>query len=287
MMLGEYAKSIRPLPVNAITTENVLTVLRPLWHAKPETASRVGQRIEAVLDAAKAQGHRLGDNPARWRGHLDKLLPPAKKLSRGHHAAMPFREVPGFVAKLRESPTTSNLALEFAVLTATRSGEVIGATWSEIDLQRGLWTVPAHRMKAGREHQVPLTSRMVEILEALPERAGLLFPGAKPGKPLSVMALAMALRRAGRGDVTVHGFRSAFRDWCGDETSFPRELAESALAHAIKDSTERAYRRSNALEKRRDLMAAWNSFLHDSGAEVIHLATHKRPVNNSEALLMA
>lgn len=278
MTLTEYAAPLRPLPLDDVTTEHVLAVLKPIWTEKPETASRVRARIESVFDAAKARGQRKGENPARWRGHLDKLLPAAKKLSRGHHAAMPYRDVPTFVAKLREAPTTSLRALEFTILTAARSGEIMGARWGEFDLVDKLWTVPADRMKAKAEHRVPLTPRMLAILDELrPDKVdpeALVFPGARPGRPtdtsrsaerpLSSMALAMALRRAGGTGYTVHGFRSSFRDWVGDETAFPREVAEAALAHTIKDATERAYRRATALEKRRELMRAWGSFLDGS-----------------------
>lgn len=276
MTLTEYAGPLRRKTVDAVTTEDVLGVLRPIWQAKPETASRVRGRIESVLDAARAQGHREGENPARWRGHLDKLLPARKVLARGHHAAMPYADVPEFVGKLRENPTISNLALEFTILTAGRSGEVMGATWAEIDVGKRLWSIPAERMKGGRVHQVPLTDRMIEILENMRERGGaFVFPGAKPDKPLSVMALAMAMRRAEVGHFTPHGFRSAFRDWCGDETDFARDVAEAALAHALRDATEAAYRRATALEKRRSLMTAWNAYLSPASTDNV-VALHSR-----------
>jgi integrase len=181
---------------------------------------------------------------------------------------MPYAEVSAFVARLRQAaPSASNLALEFTILTAARSGETMGATWAEIDLSHQLWIVPPERMKAGKEHRVPLTGRAIQILEAAREwssagaLSGYVFPGGRAGQPLSVMALAMALRRAGGGDHTVHGFRSSFRDWCGDETSYPREVAEAALAHSIRDASEAAYRRATALEKRRGLMVFWESYL--------------------------
>ena len=201
------------------------------------------------------------ENPARWRGHLDHLLPKPGKLTRGHHAAMPYRDVPAFVATLRERSGVAALALEFAILTAARSGEVMGARWAEIDLEAKVWTVPGSRMKAGRVHRVPLSGRALEIVKALGEaKTGeFVFPGTKPGKPLSVMALEMVLRRM-NVDVTVHGFRSSFRDWAGNETSFPREIAEQALAHVIGDKAEQAYRRGDALERRRDLMQAWANY---------------------------
>lgn len=257
--LETYAEPIRSLRIDAIDTAHVLDCLRPIWSAKPETASRVRGRIEKVLDAARAKGLRTGENPARWRGHLDHLLPKQSRLSRGHHAAMPYKDVPAFIASLRGRAGTSTLALEFAILTAARSGEVLGARWSEMDLDAQVWTVPARRMKAGREHRVPLTGRALEIVASMfnGRNGEFVFSGAKAGLPLSTMALEMALRRVGKRDATVHGFRSSFRDWAGNETSFPRELAEQALAHVIGDQAEQAYRRSDALERRRDLMGAW------------------------------
>ena len=220
-------------------------------------------RIERVLDAAAARGLRSRDNPARWRGHLANLLPKRQKLARGHHAAMAFDDVPAFVARLRDAEGVSARALEFAILTAARSGEVLGARWSEIDLDAKVWTVPAARMKAAREHRVPLSERAVEILSApaAMKTGDYVFLGAKRSGPLSVMALAMVMRRTGAGNFTVHGFRSAFRDWAGERTNFPSEVAEAALAHVVGDETERAYRRGDALEKRRALMEAWAAFL--------------------------
>lgn len=262
MTLTEYAAQLRPKPVQEITTEDVLAVLKPHWTERPETASRLRGRIERVLDAAKAKGLRSGENPARWRGHLDHLLPARQKLTRGHHAALPFADVPAFVARLRSRSSMAGLALEFAILTAARSGEVLGALWSELDLDQRVWTVPAYRMKAGREHRVPLADRAAEILAALSgARTGeLVFPGQKPGRPLSPMAMEMLLRRM-QVEVTVHGFRSSFRDWVGERTDFAREVAEAALAHSVGDATERAYRRGDALEKRRELMNEWGRYL--------------------------
>lgn len=263
MTLKIYAAPLRAKRVDEVTTADVLEVLKPIWLTKPETAARLRGRIERVLDAAKARGHRSGENPALWRGHLDKLLPKRRKLSRGHHAAMPYGDVPAFVADLRKREAMAARALEFTILTAARSGETFGATWKEIDFDAALWTVPAERMKAGREHRVPLTPRAVEILNEL---AGLgansdahMFPGQREGRPLSTMAMDMILRRM-KVDFTVHGFRSSFRDWAGEETAFPRDVAEAALAHVVGDQTERAYRRGDALEKRRKLMAAWADF---------------------------
>jgi len=226
----------------------------------PETASRLRGRIETVLDAAKAKGHigRNEANPARWRGHLDKLLPRPSKLSRGHHAAMPYADVPAFVAEIRQRAATAARALEFCILTATRSSEALRAAWEEIDLDAKVWTIPAERMKAGRPHRVPLSGRAAEILKEMGAgRSGdFVFPGQRPGRPLSNMALEMFLRRA-QSEYTTHGFRSSFRDWAGNETTFPRELAEHALAHVIGDKAEQAYRRSDALTRRRELMEAW------------------------------
>jgi integrase len=262
MTLTEYAKPIRAKAVNTISTDDVLSVLKPIWLEKPETALRLRGRIEHVLDAAKAQGYRDGANPALWRGHLDKLLPKRTKLSRGHHAAMPYDKVPDFVRKLREREGAAALALEFAILTAARSGEVLGSRWNEFDVEKKVWTVPARRMKAARIHRVPLSTRTVQILDGLATATtgDFVFPGRHPKKPLSNMALEMVLRRMKIEDATVHGFRSSFRDWCGNETSFSREIAEAALAHVIGDKAEQAYRRGDALEKRRGLMEAWCEF---------------------------
>jgi integrase len=261
MTLTEYAAPLRNKPVDQIDTEAVLSALQPIWSAKPETAARLRGRIEAVLDAARAKGHipRNEANPARWRGHLDKLLPKRQTLSRGHHAAMAYAQIPDFVAKLRERESIAALALEFCILTATRSGEVFGAQWSEVDLGTKIWSIPADRMKAARAHRVPLCDRAMEILEHIAKaRIGdFVFPGQGENKPLSSMAMEMLLRRMAINGVTVHGFRSAFRDWVGNETHFPREIAEAALAHVIGDKAEQAYRRSDALEKRRALMKAW------------------------------
>jgi integrase len=237
-------------------------LLKPIWTAKAETASRVRGRVEKVLDAAKAKGFRDGENPARWRGHLDHLLPRPSKLARGHHAAMPYEDVAPFIAKLRKREASAALALELCILTAARSGEILGMHWSEIDLDKKIWTVPANRMKAGREHRVPLSPRAVDIFRQLEKlRTGeFVFPGQARGKPLSNMAMEMILRRMKIENATVHGFRSSFRDWAGNVSNFPRELVETALAHVIGDKAEQAYRRSDALEKRRKLMDAWAAY---------------------------
>jgi integrase len=274
MTLRVYCAPIASLAVADVATDDVLRVLKSLWLAKAETASRLRGRMERVLDFAKARGMRSGENPARWRGHLDALLPKRQKLTRGHHKAMPFHDVPGFVVKLRQMDGIAPMALEFTILTAARSGEVLGACWPEIDLEGKIWTVPPHRMKGAREHRVPLCRRAVAILKELQSvRTGdAVFSGLKPGNPLSSKALEMVLRRA-EVDATVHGFRSAFRDWAGERTSFPREIAEASLAHLVGDPLERAYRRGDALDRRAKLMLAWARFCEtDSDAKIVPFA---------------
>jgi integrase len=269
MTLREYCSAMRSKHVAQISVDDVLGVLKPLWQAKPETGSRLRGRMERVLDYAKARGWRSGENPARWRGHLDAILPPRQKLTRGHHAAMPFAEVPAFMAKLRAKEGAATALLEFIVLTASRAGEARGASWDEVDLDAKVWTVPANRMKGARVHRVPLTDRVVAILAEMAKLKrddGLVFPGAKLGKPLSNMAPDMLLRRMNL-DVTTHGFRSSFRDWAGEETQYPREVAEAALAHRVGDETERAYRRGDALAKRRALMEAWSIYCGSGASE--------------------
>ncbi len=247
---------IGDMPVGDIETRDVLSVIEPIWKAKAETANRVRGRIEAILDAARVRGYRKGDNPARWRGHLAQILPARTQLSRGHHQALPYAQMSEFFEMLRQMNSVAALALEFTILTAARTGEVLGATWAEVDMDRAVWTVPAARMKAGREHRVPLSPRAVEILK-LTKKLGAewLFPGQK-GKQMSGMTMAMLLRRAGM-DVTVHGFRSAFRDWAAETTSFPHDVCEAALAHTVGDKTVAAYFRSDLFEKRRRLMEEW------------------------------
>lgn len=247
---------IGALPVAEVGTSHVLQILEPLWKTRPETASRVRGRIETVLDAAKARELRTGENPARWRGHIAQILPKRARLTRGHHKAMPYADVPAFTERLRGRNAMAALALEFCILAAARSGEVIGATWSEIDLAKKIWTIPSARMKAGKEHRVPLSPRAVEILETVkPLGVEHVFPGERGG-PLSGMAMAMLLRRMGT-DVTVHGFRSAFRDWSAECTSYAHEVCEMALAHVIGNKAEAAYRRGDMFEKRARLMADW------------------------------
>ncbi len=264
--LETHAARLRAKPVNTVATDDVLAVLKPIWTTIPTTASRVRERIEKVLDAAKAKGFRDGENPARWRGHLDHLLPRAPKLTREHHAAMPYEEIANFISRLREHEATSALALELCILTAARSGEILGMRWPEIDLDKKTWNVPANRMKAGREHRVPLSPRAVTILHKLEKLKvnDFVFSGEARVKPLSTML--PVLRRMKVKNVTVHGFRSSFRDWAGNVSNFPREIIETALAHVIGNQAEQAYRRSDALNKRRKLMDAWAAYCESTPA---------------------
>lgn len=247
--------------VSDVRNEHVLTILRPIWEIKTETASRLRGRIEQILDWATAQGYREGLNPARWRGHLDKILPRPSKIAKvEHHEAVSLDDLPGFVADLKGMAGTAARALEFLILTAARSGEVRGAQWSEFDLDAGVWTVPAERMKAKREHRVPLSVPALQILKAQPVQAGsaIVFPGSK-GQVLSDMTLTAVMRRM-KVEAVPHGFRSTFRDWAGERTDFPSDLAEMALAHTIPNKVEAAYRRGDMLAKRAAMMTAWADF---------------------------
>jgi integrase len=280
--LATYAEPILgALPVQAIDTALVMRVLEqevgaapgqakgPLWIARPETAGRLRGRMEAILDWAKVRGYREGENPARWRGHLDKLLPARSKVRKvEHYAALPYDEIPHFISELQAQEGVSARPLEFTILTAARTGEVIGARWADINMAEKLWTIPGERMKAGKEHRIPLSGRAFEILcemralrEARLEKEpqDFVFPGGKLGKPLSNMAMDMLLRRMHR-DITVHGFRSTFRDWAAERTNFPSEVLEMALAHAVGSKVEAAYRRGDLFDKRRRLMDAWAEF---------------------------
>jgi integrase len=251
------------LPVATVDTALVVKVLDPIWSIKPETASRLRGRIEAVLDFATVRGHRTGENPARWKGHLKEALPASSKVRRvKHHAALPYNEIGAFVADLRGRGGGAAAALEFAILTAARTNEVIGARWSEIDLKTGVWTIPADRMKARVEHRVPLSDQALEVLrqEAKRKVNDVVFSGQKAGRALSNMAFLMMLRRMGRDDLTVHGFRSTFRDWAAERTNVAPEVAEAALAHTVANKVEAAYRRSDLFEKRRALMQEWGAF---------------------------
>jgi integrase len=248
------------LPVAAVDTGLVLKAIEPIWATKPETAGRVRGRIEAILDWAKVRGYRDGENPARWRGHLQQLLPARSKVRRvEHHAALPYREIGAFMTELRAQEGVAARAFEFAILTAARTGEVIGARWDEINMAERLWTIPPERMKGGREHRVPLSNTAIAIIEQMAaiRQSDFVFPGAQPGRSFSNMALLMTLRRMGRGDLTAHGFRSTFRDWAAERTNFPAEVAEMALAHAVGDKVEAAYRRGDLFEKRQRLAEAW------------------------------
>lgn len=275
MTLTHYAAPLRERAISAINTDDVLECLKPLWSKRPETASRLRGRIERVLDAAKAKGLRSGENPARWRGHLDQLLPKRQKLTRGHHAALRFEALPDFMAHLRTREAIAARALEFLILTAARSGEVRGAEWREFDLDKGVWTIPAARMKAKREHRVPLTPRLRAILAELQQeaRGDLVFPSPGKRAPLSESAFKVLLDRMGFGAITPHGFRSSFRDWTSERTNFPGSVAEMALAHAIEDKTEAAYRRRDLFDKRRELMNAWERYCNGgAGAKLTLVA---------------
>jgi integrase len=255
---------IGTLPVQAVDVASVMKILDPIWKSKTETASRVRGRIEAVLDWARARGYRTGENPARWRGHLDQLLPERSKVQRvQHHPALPYAEIGQFVTRVRSHAGIAAKALEFLILTATRTSETIRADWSEIDLDAKLWTVPAERTKAGREHRIPLSTAALSLLKARHQATGgkgYVFPGGKRGKPLSNMALLKLLQRMGRDDLTAHGFRSTFRDWAAERTSYPGEVAEMALGHVVSDKVEAAYRRGDLFEQRRRLAEEWAKF---------------------------
>lgn len=254
---------IGELSVAAVDTGLVMKILEPIWATKTETANRVRGRMEAVLDWAAVRKYRAGENPARWKGHLDHLLPARGKVQKaGHHAALPYDQMSAFMTALRVQDGTGARALEFAILTAARTGEVIGATWDEIDTERCLWTIPPERMKTRKEHRVPLSEPALAILRAMEKvRDGnFVFPGGKAQRSLSNMALLTTLRRMKRTDVTTHGFRSTFRDWVAEQTNFPNEVAEMALAHAVGDKVEAAYRRGDLFDKRRALMCEWSAW---------------------------
>ena len=274
--LKGFAGSLRDVPISRVDTEDVLAVLQQsvtikingkpktgtLWQLKSETASRLRGRIERILDAAATKGLRTGENPARWRNHLQHLLPVRTQLSRGHHPAMPYADVADLLVRLRDVKGTGAIALRFLILTAARTGEVMGARWSEFDLETAIWTVPAERMKAGNEHRVPLVPTVVALLRSQLEtrHSDFVFNGIRPKTPMSNGTMMKALRTAGGVGLTVHGFRSSFRDWVGEETDFPENIAEAALAHVVGDVVERAYRRGDALAKRRKLMEAWERY---------------------------
>lgn len=266
--LTTYAAPLRSKPVNQIQTADVLETLQPLWQSIPETARRLRGRIENVLDAAKAKGFRDGENPARWRGHLSMLLPKRERLTRGHYPALSYERMPEFMVQLRERRALAAVALEFTILTACRTGEVRGAAWDEFDLEKCLWTIPKARTKAGKEHRVPLSDRCLAVLKQLSKakHGPFVFPGNGPRRPISDTTMAMLVRRMKFSKLSVHGFRSTFRDWASEATSFPHEVCEAALAHAIKNQAESAYRRGDLLAKRAKLMNAWADYCEPKAA---------------------
>jgi integrase len=273
--LETYCEPIWELPIDRVDTAGVLACLTPIWQTKPETASRVRGRIERVLNAAKAERLRSGENPAAWRGHLDATLPKPAKLTRGHHAALAYTDMPPFMTDLRARHALAALALELTVLTATRTSEVLNAKWAEFDLDVGLWTIPAERMKARREHRVALSNRALAIVKELSgaRSSEYVFPGQKAGKPLSNMAMLMLLERMGRrGTITSHGFRSTFSDWASEVSPYSSELRETALAHTIGNKAEAAYRRGDALEKRRAMMESWAAWCEPKEPNVVAFA---------------
>ena len=249
--------------VGSIDTDLIVTVLQPIWQEKTETATRVRSRIENILDWATVSKFRVGENPARWRGHLENLLADPGKVNRVvHHAALPWQEIGAFATDLRKREGVAARAVEFGILTAARSGEVRGARWDEIDFDSSMWVIPGERMKAGREHRVPLSSAALNVLKLMPDVGDYIFPGQRQGSMLSDMSLTAVLRRMGRPEITMHGFRSTFRDWCAesDFNSFPREVCEHALAHSLPDKVEAAYRRGDLIEKRKVLMQVWADY---------------------------
>jgi integrase len=252
------------VPVNRVDTPMIISALEKIWTTKTETASRVRGRIERVLDWATVSGLRQGENPARWKGHLDMLLPAKSKVARvEHHTALPFAEVSDFMTTLRAQAGQAARALELTILTAARTSEVIEATWKEVDLEAGVWTVPAERMKAKKEHRVPLCAAAVALLKSMSAGGAdtPLFEGQRAGRPLSNMAMLKMLERMGRKDLTVHGFRSTFRDWAAESTAYPNEVVEMALAHTVSNKVEAAYRRGDLFEKRRALMEDWGKYV--------------------------
>ncbi|MGB4334840.1 MAG: integrase arm-type DNA-binding domain-containing protein [Chromatiaceae bacterium] len=287
--LRTYAKPILgQMAVDKIDTPHILAVLTPIWTKKTETAKRVQGRIENVLDWSIASKYRQGPNPAAWRGNLAQILPrPAKVASVRHQPALPWAEVPAFVSDLARSGSISGMALEFLIRTTTRTQEVLSATWDEINLDTAIWRIPAARMKARRPHDIPLPPACLDLLAQVPRLPGnpYVFPGTRPGRPLSAMALLMAMRKRGHGvhggrsNAVPHGFRSSFRDWCGETTPHPRDVVEMQLAHVIENQTEAAYRRGNMLAKRLKLLEDWNDFLDRPAAKIIPI----RPATQATA----
>ena len=273
--LKTYASPVfGALSVAAIDTGLVVRVIEPLWTKKPETATRLRGRIESILDWSRVHGYRTGENPARWKGHLDHLLPARNKVQKvEHHAALPYIEIGGFMTDLRQIDSVPARALEWMILTATRTSETLNATWSEIDLDKALWTIPGERMKGGKAHRVPLSDAALALLKGMraATTGDYVFPGRNGSKPLSNMALLMVLRRMKHGDLTGHGFRSTFRVWCAEQTNFPSEVAEAALAHSVSDKVIAAYVRTTFFDRRRKLMQAWAQFTAQLPADVVSL----------------
>jgi len=260
--MTNHAAAIRGRPIGDIDIRDVKKVLEPLWGVKQETAEKLRESIERVLDAARVDGHRTGENPAAWKGNLEHIFHKPNKIAVRHHPAMPYSEVPAFMRKLATIKGVGARALEFTILTAVRSGETRGAMWAEIDMDAAVWAIPAIRTKTGKAHRVPLSDAAMAVLRVMRAQSvnDLVFPGVRAGKPLSDATLATALEAAGGGDFTPHGFRSTFRDWATEIAHAPREIAEAALSHAVGDAVERSYARSDALDRRRALMAEWAKY---------------------------
>ncbi len=280
LIAGGYCGPIIDKSIDKITTDDIVAILKPIWATKAETASRIRGRIERVFAYAMTKGVRKGNNPALWRGHLSNVLPPRQRLQRGHHAAMPYTNVPELMARLRDRSAVAAKALEFTILTAARSGEVYGARWPEIDFETKIWTVPAARMKAQRDHRVPLPKRALEILREQHQTRlsddGFVFGGQKVGKPLSTNAMdALLQERMKFPQFTIHGFRATFKDWSADMTHHQREVIEAALAHVIGDKAEQAYRRTDALEKRRWLMEDWADYIDGAAGRVVAMERYR------------
>lgn len=273
--LEQYCKPFNNKRVSQVSLEDVLGVLTKIWKEKPETASRLRGRIERILNYAKVRGWRRDENPAAWRGNLDNVLPKPVKLSRGHHPSLPYTELPTFMERLRKREALAARALELAILTGCRTGEVLNAEWSEFDFEEKVWNIPAIRMKnKKKQHRVPLIDATIDILKPLNEIQlnQFVFPGQKPNQPLSEMAMEMQMRRLNAKPFTVHGFRATFKDWCSDETSFQWEIVEGSLSHKVGNATAQAYRRTDALEKRRQVLQAWASYCDgDKSDKIVQL----------------
>lgn len=270
--LKTYASPVfGSLPVEEIDNRLVLRVLEPIWFTKTETATRVRARMEKVMSWAIVQGYRDEPNPARWQGNLSEILPQARKVSKQkHHAALPYKEAPLFIAGLSSYDTITALALKFTIATACRTNEIIEASWDEVDVKARVWTIPKERMKSSRSLRVPLNDTAMSVINSLPKLNGWLFPSVQAGKHISNLAMLKMLKgRLGRPDLTIHGFRSTFRDWCAETTNHPREIAEAALAHTLKDKTEAAYQRGDLLAKRRSLMIDWSDYLVKESENVV------------------